>query len=226
MPDPTALVAVLRGWLPRGTGLGNADPRAASDGLMPGEFLNHAVPARLREFAAGRAAARIAMAAIGLPPRAIPQSSDRTPQWPAGVVGSISHCAELCLALVGNTKDWDGLGIDVELDHSLDRSLWSDILCRDESEWLDRLAVDDRGPAALAIFVAKEAAYKAQYKTSRTVFGFDALGVRLTGQTFAATFRHAVHGYSIGDTLHGRLIRESGYVVALCSIPNQKRPAG
>lgn len=187
---------------------------------MPGEFLDFAVPARLREFAAGRAAARIAMGAIGLPRGAIPQSSDRAPQWPAGVVGSISHCADLCLSVVGNSRDWDGLGIDVELDHSLDDSLWSDVLCADESEWLNRLSVDDQAPAAMSIFVAKEAAYKAQYATSRTLFGFDALGIQMMGQTFAATFRQAVPGYSIGDIIHGKLIRESGYVVALCGIPN------
>jgi 4'-phosphopantetheinyl transferase EntD len=226
MPDPTALIAALRIRLPRGTGLGQADPRGAPDGLLPGEVLAQAVPARLREFAAGRVAARKAMAEIGLPALAIPQAPDRAPQWPKGVVGSISHCADLCLAVTGKSADWDGLGVDLELAHNLDASLWSDVLCPDERAWLTTMPVVDQGPTALSMFVAKEAAYKAQYMTSRTLFGFDALGIQLTGQGFAATFRQAVPGFAVGDCLDGVLIREAGYVAALCGIANRQRRTG
>ena len=135
------------------------------------------------------------------------------------MAGSISHCADLCLAVVARSARWAGLGIDVERDGALDPSLWSEVLRADEHVWLSSLPLAEQGPAALAVFVAKEAAYKAQYPTSRTLFGFDTLGVLLTQGGFAATYKTAVPGFARGDMIHGTVIRDCGYVVAFCGIP-------
>ena len=50
-------------------------------------------PERRREFATVRHCARLALRQIGLPPVPILPDPDRAPQWPAGVVGSMTHCA-------------------------------------------------------------------------------------------------------------------------------------
>ena len=75
------LTEALRAMLPPGLALAGSDPRAAPDRLWPAEATATArmTPARLREFAAGRRAARAAMAALGLPPAAIPMGATRAP---------------------------------------------------------------------------------------------------------------------------------------------------
>ena len=209
MPDAGLLVA-LRTIAPEGAGIGWADPRAGHD-LLPGEALPGAVAARLREFAAGRAAARIAMAGIGLAPQAIAQGPDRAPVWPAGVVGSITHSRSQCLAVVMPAHLCRGIGIDLEEDTPLDPDLWPDILRPEERAGMT-------GAQAKAVFCAKEAAFKAQYPVSRTLYGFDGMRVEMEGGRFAAVFTQAVPPFAIGDRIAGRILWTGGHVLTLAHL--------
>jgi len=66
--------------------------------LFPEEeaVIANAVDKRRREFATARACARAALAKLGLPPVPIVPGFRGAPQWPSGVVGSITHCAGYC----------------------------------------------------------------------------------------------------------------------------------
>ncbi|MFN3723875.1 MAG: 4'-phosphopantetheinyl transferase [Paracoccaceae bacterium] len=209
MPDPW-LLAALRGVAPDGAGMGWADPRALYP-LMPGETLPGAVPARLREFAAGRAAARNALAGIGIQAQAMPQGSDRAPVWPVGVVGSITHTGVACLAVVMPAATCRGIGIDLEQDIPLEPAIWDTILRSDEQSGMT-------GAKAKAVFSAKEAAYKAQYAVSRTLFGFDAMRVEMEGDRFAAVFMQAVPPFDVGKRINGWLVRAGGHVLTLACL--------
>ncbi|MGW7821409.1 4'-phosphopantetheinyl transferase family protein [Streptomyces puniciscabiei] len=83
----------------RSTAPHREDPTTA---LYPQEtaHLRHALPKRRREFATARVCARRALQALGLPPAPIPPGSNGAPQWPAGVVGSITHRRRYCAAAV------------------------------------------------------------------------------------------------------------------------------
>ena len=203
MPE---LAAALRAIWPAGMALGGA---GVPEPLWPGEAIA-AVPRRLTEFAAGRTAARRAMAALGVPMATIPMGEDRAPIWPQGVVGSISHCAGACMAVAGRPSDFAGIGLDLEPAQPLARDLWPTILRPEE------VAAD--GLDALRIFVAKEAAYKAQYPLSRQLFDFQALNITFQDQYFMARFMQAVPPFSVGDVLRGRIIESSGFCAALCWI--------
>ncbi|MES2143159.1 MAG: 4'-phosphopantetheinyl transferase superfamily protein [Pseudomonadota bacterium] len=220
MPDGTGLVAALRLAVPAGIALASDDPRAGAHGLLHGETLDHAVPKRLAEFAAGRRAARAAMGLLGVPASAIPHGPDRAPQWPNGVVGSISHTDGLCVALVGRSDDWVGLGLDVEVedDRGLDAALWPEILRAEELAAIRALPSAARGSAAMAVFVAKEAVYKAQYPTSRTLIDFQALTVDADDDRFVAVFTLDVPGFAKGTTIPGRFCRAGGHIGAFCAI--------
>ena len=200
MPD---LTAALRAVLPPGVVLGQG--RDAP--LWPGETVPGAVPARLAEFARGRDAARAAIRGLGHAPAAIPMNPDRSPQWPPGLTGSISHCAGACLAIAGLRADFAGLGLDVEPVAPLDPDLWPVIL-----------RPEDRAQDPLAVFVAKEAVYKAQYPITGVLFDFHTLSVSLTGDRFAATFHRAVGRFAAGRVLHGRLIQRARHIAAVCAI--------
>lgn len=74
------------------------------------------------------------------------------------------------------------------------------------------------GLDALRIFVAKEAAYKAQYPLSRQLFDFQVLNITFQDQCFMARFMQAVPPFAVGDILHGRVIEAKGFCAALCWI--------
>jgi 4'-phosphopantetheinyl transferase EntD len=205
MPDLGRLLATARGLLPAGVAVAAADPRQGY-ALWPGEALADPVPARLREFSAGRHAAREALTALGVA-AAVPHGPDRAPVWPTGTTGSITHSATACLAAV--MRGAGGIGLDLEEDADLPAELWDSILSPEE---LSRLGPDP-GRAARLVFSAKEAAYKAQYARSRRLFGFDTLAVALTDGGFTATFRHPVGPFAAGHVLHGRHARAEGHIL-------------
>lgn len=204
MPE---LAAALRAALPAGIALGEA---AAAPSLWPGEALPGAIPARLAEFAAGRSAARAALRALGRPEAALPAGPDRAPVWPAGVTGAITHCAGACLAIAGPVSRWAGLGLDAEPLQPLDPALWPLLLAGGEQ-------VGD-GWQALALFVAKEAAYKAQYALSRCLFDFATLRLDWAGDGFAAIFTRPVPPFPSGAVLSGQIVRSPGHLAALVAI--------
>lgn len=166
-----------------------------------------AVPARRAEFAAGRLAARRAMAALGLPPASIPMGLDREPLWPAGLEGSIAHASGIAVAVVRAGRP---LGIDIEEDAPLEPDLWPVICTPDE---LAHLPLEDRGRFVRQIFSAKEAAYKAQFPLTRSLIGFDMLILRLEGGGFTARFRHSVGGLVAGHELRGRRLLAEGLIL-------------
>ncbi|WP_116599839.1 MULTISPECIES: 4'-phosphopantetheinyl transferase family protein [Primorskyibacter] len=188
MTDLPALAAALRACAGPGIGVGVADPRGISDPLFAEETAatRKMVEKRHREFAAGRAAARAAMAELSLPPVAIPMGHDRAPVWPEGLCGSISHCAGAAVAVVAHHDTATALGIDIEDDTPLDADLWPDILTPQEVDWLMRQPEPTRGRHAKAIFSAKEAVYKAQYPLTGRMLRFHDVVIHAGSEAFSA----------------------------------------
>jgi 4'-phosphopantetheinyl transferase EntD len=209
MPD-AGLLQALRALAPDAAGIGWADP-LADHPLLAGESAEGMVPRRLREFASGRAAARRALAGLGLPPVAIPRGADRAPIWPAGVTGSISHSATQCFAVVMPAVGCRGIGLDLEEDSPLEAALWDTVLRPEERDGLT-------GAEAKLVFCAKEAAFKAQYPVSRTLYGFDGMRIERDGARFAAVFVQDVPPFAPGDRIGGRILRARGHVLALARL--------
>jgi 4'-phosphopantetheinyl transferase EntD len=212
MTDALAILALaLRAILPAGAGVGAA--RAGDPALpppWPGEDAGEgAVPARRAEFAAGRAAARAALAAAGLPPAAIPRRPDRAPAFPPGLAGSVTHAGGVALAAV--LPGAGGLGIDLEPAGPLPPGVATLILSPAES-----LALPPGPLAPLAAFAAKEALYKAQYALSGQLFGFDGADLRLAPDLTAFTARLTlpVAGIPPDAVLSGRLAQAGGFMLA------------
>lgn len=209
MPDLQRLAALARALLPPGTAVAATDPRV-NHRLLPGEALPGAVPARLAEFSAGRAAARMALAELGLPAIAVPHGADRAPVWPPGVAGTITHSATACLAAVSRSAR--GLGLDLEPDAPLDPALWDTVLLPAEAAFVAE--GPDAGRNAMLVFSAKEAVYKAQYPLTRLLFGFDRLALTpLPPQAFAARFTVDTAHFHAGDTVLVRHARAEGHIL-------------
>lgn len=212
MPERAALLALARRLLPPETAVAAADPSRLWP-LLAGEAPPAATPPRLAEFSAGRHAARAALRALGLPLAPLPMADDRAPVWPMGVAGTITHSRTACLAAA---RRGEGLGIDLEEDEDLPEDLWDTILLPAERHWARGQTAPGR--AAKLVFSAKEAAYKAQYPRSRTLFGFDTLALEITAGGFTATFRHPVAPFATGDRLRGGWGRAAGHILTTVAL--------
>ena len=141
----------------------------------------HAVIERRREFATVRSCARRALSRLGIPPTAILPDADGVPQWPAGIVGSMTHCAGYRAAVVAPSDRLGGIGIDAELHAALPDSARDLVLGSEEhaagSRRLRRSDPDVHWDTI--VFCAKEAVFKARYPSTRRWLDFADISVTL-----------------------------------------------
>ena len=125
--------------------------------------------ARRTEFAHGRLHARRALAQLGLPEASLPVATDRSPQWPEGFVGSISHVpADAAQNLAGQVVavaalqcDYASIGVDLERTGTLQPEHWHHFLTPGELDWLAARPPSERCRLAHGLWSAKEAVMKA-----------------------------------------------------------------
>lgn len=163
--------------------------------LLPAELrcMSNAVAKRVNEFAAGRACARTALAYLGIQPTPILVADDRSPVWPSGVVGSISHTEGYCLAVVALKTQLAAVGVDAERQSTVCSSV-SDLTMRlDERSGLSGLNEPDRLLLATLTFSAKEAFYKCQYALTRAWLEFEEVRVRFVGDSFCVSVEGHAH---------------------------------
>ena len=111
---------------------------------------DRAVPARVRDFTRGRLVAHEVLQRLGeSAAEGIGTSVGGAPLWPRGVVGSISHCDAAVAAVAARDNQLQGIGIDVEVEQSLEPGIARTVLRADEVH-LDPLVQ----------FSAKESTYK------------------------------------------------------------------
>jgi 4'-phosphopantetheinyl transferase EntD len=118
---------------------------------------------RLTEFAAGRSCARLALDALGFPQFALSANPDRTPRWPEGVVGSITHTVGFCGVVADFRTNVAALGVDVEIVARVGRELWPQVFTAAEHAASAALDETQRERFAALVFSAKEAFYKSQF---------------------------------------------------------------
>src|SRR5260370_12098794 len=78
------------------------------------QALRYATQKRQREFLAGRWCAEEALQCLGAGSTHVAMAEDRTPIWPDGVVGSITHTDDFAAAAVAWAADIAWVGIDSE----------------------------------------------------------------------------------------------------------------
>jgi 4'-phosphopantetheinyl transferase EntD len=103
---------------------------------FPGEedIVAKAVEGRRREFITARRCAREALRAFGHPDAPIRRGSKREPLWPAGMTGSITHCAGYHAAAIAGSGDVDMLGIDAEPNGPMGLAVWLSLRARRRPE--------------------------------------------------------------------------------------------
>jgi 4'-phosphopantetheinyl transferase EntD len=144
--------------------------------LFPEEeaLVARAVDKRRREFTTARACARTALAGLGVESAPILPGEQGAPQWPPGIVGSITHCAGYRAAAVARARDVLTIGLDAEPDEALPRGVLEVVSLPGERRRLRDLAAAAPGTCwDRLLFCAKEATYKAWFPLARRWLGFE-----------------------------------------------------
>lgn len=133
-----------------------------------------AVPRRRAEYRTVRYCARVALGELGVAPAPILSGPHREPLWPAGVVGSLTHCDGYRAAAVALREAVLGVGVDAEPHQALPDGVLGRVAYGPEPGWLAELAA--RAPGThwdRLLFCAKEAVYKVWYPLARRWLGFE-----------------------------------------------------
>lgn len=176
---------------------------ASEDSLWPAEraVLQRAVAKRRVEFATVRVCARAALAELGVPPAPILPGPRGAPGWPAGVVGSMTHCAGYRGAAVASERFAASIGIDAEPHGPLPDGVLEAIARPEERSWLAELAVSaPRVHWDRLLFSMKESVYKAWFPLTGSWLDFE--GASITVDPAAGAFTAVLQ--VPGPVLNGR----------------------
>jgi 4'-phosphopantetheinyl transferase EntD len=171
--------------------------------LLPEEaaFLGRAVPKRVHEFAAGRLCARRALAEFGIAEFPVGVAGDRQPVWPPSMIGSITHTAGFCAAVVAERARLAALGLDTEVVGHVNREIWPSICVPREIAWIGSLPAVLQAAAVTLIFSAKEAFYKCQYPITRQSLSFHDVWIEAApgGAPVGAFLVHAIRSIALAE---------------------------
>lgn len=168
-------------------------------------------PRRLLEFTLGRGSARAALASFDRSLAGAPllrtggntgeNTAERTPRWPEGYVGAITHHKGRAAAAVARVRDYAGLGLDLEARRAMSDGMRRRLLRPEERAGLAGLTEADAELRAMIIFSAKESIYKCLNPLTGIYLGFQDAEVFEVGEPAPET--------SIG-ALRWRLLKQSG----------------
>ena len=209
-------------------GFAATDEPVAGDLLLPEEraLVATASPQRTAELTAGRHCARLALAALdpSLPRMPLLADARGAPLWPAGFVGSITHCPGWTGAVAARStrpvlgRGIRGIGLDAEPLEPLPPGVLDVIASRSEREALAALAAARPGiPWDRLLFSAKEATYKAWYPLTEVVVGHDAVRVELSpsGSFTGVASADDASGRAVRIAVRGRWVLGPRVLVAL-----------
>lgn len=200
--------------------------------LFPAEqaMVARAVEKRRGEFTSARACARAALAQLGLPPRPVLADGRGAPLWPAGIVGSITHCDGYRACAVAYAAEIASIGIDAEPNRPLPHGLLGDIAHPQERESLQGLMCEtstiswDR-----LLFSAKEAVYKAWYPLAGKWLGFEDVIITMDPCLEAFSAQLLVSGPVLSgrrlSRLSGRWILRNGLLATVTTLPAARESA-
>ena len=174
LAEVTGIQDFIGAICPPGTCTAEAHGDMPDGSLFAGEaeVVRNAVEKRRREFSAGRLLARRALRTLGHPSVPVLVGTHREPRWPAGIIGSITHCSGYCGAAVRHADPVIvGLGIDAEPNEPLPDGVIAMIARPDELSRTGEYPHDGTCWDRL-LFSAKESVFKAWFPVERSWLDF------------------------------------------------------
>lgn len=173
---------------------------------------------RQAEFFAGRYAAKLALEkhqyALNTP-LSIPTGKHREPIWPAGYIGSISHCSGIALCTAALENEIHYLGIDIEryIPEQLAVKIAHQIHTEYEQSLLRKVGLSCSQSTTL-LYSAKESFFKAIFPQVGEYFGFECISLIAVNMSESKLF------FEVKDYFHRRYLLEPLYECQfqLCSL--------
>jgi 4'-phosphopantetheinyl transferase EntD len=192
--------------------------------LFPAEarIVRAAGDKRRREFAGVRVCAREALLSLEVPPAPLLPGPRGEPAWPAGIVGSMTHCRDYRAAAVARRAEGTAaIGIDAEPHAQLPDVALDMVATPPECRQLERLT--GRWPQVSwgrLLFSAKEAVFKAWYPLAHCPLDFLETEVELCVNSGAesGTFTAAVLRPGPFATVSGRWRVTRGVIVTAVAV--------
>jgi 4'-phosphopantetheinyl transferase EntD len=194
--------------------------------LFPEEekIISQAVDKRRNEFTTARWCAREAMTRLGRVPAPVLPGPRGEPQWPTGLVGSITHCDGYRAAVLAEADTVTTIGIDAEPNEPLLDDVLSAVSIPGERERIRTLLSDHPGVRwDRLLFSAKESVYKAWFPLTASWLDFEDADITfdpLAG-TFDARLLVTAPRSSPGRGLtgfRGRWLAEQGLVLTAIAV--------
>lgn len=157
-------------------------------------FVLNAVSRRKQEFAAGRACAHDALRDLGYSEKPILVGSLRQPIWPKGVVGSITHDGDYCIAAIMRKVQVFSVGIDLTQNAPISADVVSLICTSSEARAL-RVAwpLKDMTGAFRTLFSIKESLFKCLCPIIGRLFDFTDANVAINFRSRNADIKVSGH---------------------------------
>lgn len=206
--------------LPEGVRAAESTGEPADAGLYPSEAraVAGATAGRRREFAAARACAHAALSLLGLAEAPVGRARDGSPGWPAGVVGSITHCAGYRAAAVASRTEVAAVGIDAEPTGPLRDGLMDVIALPSERRHHERLRRTAPGVHWDRVLLsAKESVYKAWYPLAGRWLDF--ADAALEFQPESGTFATRIDGRPVPGLVGRWLVTEDDLILTSAVAP-------
>ncbi len=154
---------------------GNVSNFETYDVAVP-SWMERAQPKRIAEYLAGRYCAQQALRQLLGQPSAVGAAADRSPIWPPGVCGAITHHDGFAAAIASHQSQHAGIGIDCEHVFSSQHKprLEARLFTADELTRIEACSANtaQRAQLVTAIFSAKESLFKALYPRNQSFIGF------------------------------------------------------
>lgn len=193
--------------------------------LYPAEAaaVARAVDKRRREFTTARFCARRALRELGVPPAPLVPGERGAPQWPKGVVGSMTHCAGYRAAAAARARSVVTVGVDAEPHEKLPDGVLDAISVVGERRHVAALSATDPHVCwDRLLFSCKEAVYKAWYPITGEWLGFADAELTFDVASGGFTARLAKKGPEIDGAalaeFAGRWLARDGFVLSAVAL--------
>jgi 4'-phosphopantetheinyl transferase EntD len=182
----------------------------------------NAVAKRRLEFGTVRWCARRALTELGMPPSPILPGVRGAPRWPAGVVGSLTHCAGYRAAALAHAREIMAIGVDAEPHDPLPEGVGDAIARPEELTALTSLTA--AAPQVCwdrLLFSAKESVYKAWFPLTQRWLDFEEASISFDPAegTFSAQLLVPAPPPALQDGLKGRWLARNGLLLTAIAVP-------
>lgn len=145
------------------------------------------VAKRRNEYLAGRYCSVRCLQALNAQTTYVGRNSDRSPQWPKGFLGAITHSKGIAASMVAKKHALLGIGLDIEeiVDSNVVQEIASQVISTTEFDIIKSISKEWMSFEQLftLVFSAKESIFKALYPDVQRFFGFESAELQAVGDS-------------------------------------------